>query len=165
MKADILKKRIRRLTLVFVVFLVMSGVTAFPLHWELGLLNDWWGSGDGWLAGWIRKVYEGVDFTSQHYPYLHYGTDWLAFAHIVIASAFIGVWRDPVRNRWVIEWAMLACLMVFPLAFIMGPIRGIPFVWQLIDCSFGLLGLLPLFYLRRLTLNLEALSTPKTQLA
>ena len=28
-----------------------------------------------------------------------YGTDWLAFAHITIAVAFLGPLKDPVRNR------------------------------------------------------------------
>jgi hypothetical protein len=69
-----------------------------------------------------------------------YGTDWLAFAHLVIAVAFIGPLRDPVRNIWVIEFGLIACVAVFPLAFIAGSVRGIPFYWQLIDCSFGVGG-------------------------
>jgi len=40
---------------------------------------------------------------------------------------------------------MYACIMVIPLAFIAGPIRQIPFFWQLIDCSFGVLGIIPLY--------------------
>ena len=34
------------------------------------------------------------------YPLLAYGTDWLAFSHLVLAVVFLGAWRDPVRNRW-----------------------------------------------------------------
>jgi hypothetical protein len=34
--------------------------------------------------------------------------------------------------------------MVFPLAFIAGAVRGIPMYWRLIDCSFGVAGLIPL---------------------
>jgi len=39
---------------------------------------------------------------------------------------------------------MLACLALFPFAFIAGPIRHIPTFHILIDCAFGLFGLLPL---------------------
>lgn len=61
-----------------------------------------------------------------------------------MAAAFVGPWRDPVRNRWVIEWGLLCCVGVIPLALICGPIRGIPLGWQLLDCSFGVLGAIPL---------------------
>jgi len=44
-----------------------------------------------------------VDGSGDGYPFIAYGTDWLAFAHFVIAIAFIGPWRDPVRNVWVVE--------------------------------------------------------------
>ena len=39
---------------------------------------------------------------------------------------------------------MIACVLVIPLALVCGPKRGIPFYWQLIDCSFGVGGLLVL---------------------
>jgi hypothetical protein len=38
---------------------------------------------------------------------------------------------------------------VIPLAFIAGPIRGIPFYWKCIDCSFGVLGIIPLYIVWR----------------
>ena len=84
--------------------------------------------------------------------YNAYGTDWLAFAHLVIAVAFVGPLRDPVKNVWVVEWGMIACLSVIPLALICGPIRGIPFCWQIIDCSFGVVGVIPLA-IRKLVLS------------
>jgi hypothetical protein len=34
---------------------------------------------------------------------------------------------------------------------ISGPIRGVPFFWTLIDCSFGIVGAIPLLYCLRLT--------------
>ena len=76
-----------------------------------------------------------------HYPFLFYGTDWLAFGHVVIALAFIGPLRNPWRNRWVVEWGILACVLVIPWALVFGPLRGIPFFWRLIDTSFGFGGL------------------------
>jgi hypothetical protein len=62
----------------------------------------------------------------------------------MIAIAFWGPRKDPVRNIWVIEFGMIACMSVIPLALIFGPLRGIPLFWRAIDCSFGVFGLLPL---------------------
>ena len=45
---------------------------------------------------------------------------------------------------------MIACLAVIPLALICGPLRGIPWFWQPIDCSFGVLGIIPLWFVRRM---------------
>lgn len=92
------------------------------------------------------------------YPFLLYGTDWLAFAHLVIAVFFYGVHRDPVRNIWIVEAGMVACAGIIPLALICAPIRGIPFWWSVIDMSFGVFGVIPLLILRRMIKRLEALS-------
>lgn len=146
------ERRLRRIRLwlaVFIVGLVLSGVTAFPLTWELGLLVRWFGQGDSALAEWLRTVHTGLVETDRHYPFLAYGTDWLAFAHLVIAVAFIGPWRDPVKNIWVIEFGLIACAMVLPLALIAGQLRGIPFGWRLIDCAFGVFGAIPLWVIRQ----------------
>lgn len=156
---ETLKKRIRGSIILFMVLLVLSGITAFPLEWELSLLEQESRNSAGFLHDWIRRTYTAVANTNAHYPFLSYGTDWLAFAHVVIATAFIGPLRDPVKNIWVIELGMIACVMVFPLAFICGPIRGIPFYWQLIDCSFGVFGFIPLCYCRKQILLLENLKT------
>lgn len=58
--------------------------------------------------------------------------------------AFIAVLKDPLRNKWIIQFGRIACWMTSPFAFMAGYIRGIPFYWQLIDCSFGIIGLIPL---------------------
>jgi hypothetical protein len=107
------------------------------------------------LLPWIERVYQALSDTNARYPFLAYGTDWLAFAHLVIAVAFIGPYIDPVRNKWIITFGLIACAGVIPLALIAGPIRGIPFPWRLIDCSFGILGCIPLLRCRRLILDLE----------
>ena len=154
-------KQIRTLIIVFMVFLILSGITAFPIETELtGLihLNSFLPS---IMQLWLIKIHEAVATTNKTYPYLSYGTDWLAFAHLVIAVAFIGPLKDPVKNIWVIEFGMIACVMVFPLAFICGPIRGIPFFWQLIDCSFGVFGLIPLYMCyRKIRLLEKSLPNP-----
>jgi len=146
--------RIRVLIVFFIAALGISGLTAFPLVWEVTVLHRWLGPGT-WLeqvwpalAAWMDTVYAGLTSTDAAYPFLFYGTDWLAFAHIVIAIAFIGPLRDPVRNIWVIEFGMIACVLVLPLALIFGPLRGIPMFWRILDCAFGVAGIIPLWLTR-----------------
>jgi hypothetical protein len=149
-------RRIRLLIFGFIVGLALSGLTAFPLIWELNILVERFGQGDGGLATWLRTVQQGLIETDAKYPFIAYGTDWLAFGHLVIASAFIGPLRDPLRNKWIIEWGMIACVAVPFLALIAGPIRGIPFGWRLIDCSFGVVGFFPLWFVLRDIRRLES---------
>ncbi|WP_167156525.1 hypothetical protein [Streptomyces sp. MBT27] len=157
-----LLRRTRVWLAVFVVCLVLSGLTAFPLvhelHWTQSLLHHTpIGDKLPGLTGWIDRVRAGVDTADADYPFLLYGTDWLAFAHLVIAVAFYGVLRDPVRNVWVVEFAMIACAGIIPVALICGPLRGIPFWWSLIDMSFGVFGVIPLYVVRRKIKALEAM--------
>jgi hypothetical protein len=153
-----LERRIRWLLVLFIVGLVVSGVTAFPIETELRWLTRVLGAdaADGGVLRWLVTVRDGVIATNRAYPFLAYGTDWLAFAHLVIAGLFIGPLRDPVRNVWVVEWGMIACITVVPLALIAGPIRGIPFYWRLIDASFGVIGIIPLWLCLRDIRRLEA---------
>lgn len=144
-----LTTNIRRWIIFFIVGLVLSGATAFSLETELSYLVGFSDMFPASVAAFMQQVYESIRSTNSAYPYLAYGTDWLAFAHIVIAVAFIGPYRDPVKNIWVIEFGMISCIMVFPLAFICGSIRHIPFYWQLIDCSFGVFGIMPLLHVHR----------------
>jgi hypothetical protein len=151
------KLKIKVLLIVFIIGLLLSGITAFPLETELKILKDMTSSLDpsNPVSKWIGIVYEGLVFTNHSYPFISYGTDWLAFAHIVIAVAFIGPLKDPVRNIWVIEFGMIACVLIFPLAFIAGAVRGIPFFWQIIDCSFGAIGIIPLLICHRMIKQME----------
>ncbi|MET9910825.1 hypothetical protein ABZZ74_29145 [Streptomyces sp. NPDC006476] len=155
-----LLKGIRVWLVLFVVCLVLSGATAFPLVHELRWTEDVLRSlpTPDPLMDWIARVRRGLDTADTDYPFLLYGTDWLAFAHLVIAVAFYGPYRDPVRNIWVVEFAMIACAGIIPLALICGPIRGIPFWWSVIDMSFGVFGVIPLYILRRKIKRLEALT-------
>ena len=157
-KEQHLRKKTKRLIILFMVLLVLSGITAFPLEWELSLLAQWTNNAPDLIKDWAHKVYEAIKNTNARYPFMAYGTDWLAFAHLVIAVAFIGPLRDPVKNSWVIQFGMIACIMVFPLAFIGGSIRHIPFYWQLIDCSFGVFGFIPLYLCRKYILQIEKLT-------
>lgn len=154
--------RVRFWLAVFIAGLVLSGLTAFPLESEIrwldGILHTpslrLIASSTG-LLWWIDRVCRGVTETNARYPFIAYGTDWLAFAHLVIAVAFIGPWIDPVRNKWVVTFGLIACAGVIPLALIAGPIRGIPLAWRFIDCSFGLVGCIPLLLCRRHFLAME----------
>jgi hypothetical protein len=88
-----------------IVGLVLSGITAFPLatelRWSVSILHKQAfhplaNATD--LLPWIERVNEGLQKTDAKYPFLACGTDWLAFAHLVIAVAFIGPYLDPVRR-------------------------------------------------------------------
>jgi len=160
-----LRRKIRFLLLSFAIALALSGITAFPLEWELSILSTLTQDAPPDLKEWIDRVYAALHDTYSKYPFIAYGTDWLAFAHIVIAVAFIGPLMDPVRNIWVVRFGMISCLMVIPLALICGPIRHIPFYWQLIDCSFGILGIIPLAMAHQSILKLEKIESPKKDMA
>src|SRR5258708_34956825 len=70
------------------------------------------------LAHWIVRVRDALRATNAAYPFMAYGTDWLAFGHFMIAVAFIGALRDPVRNVWLFTFGMIACVLVVPYALI-----------------------------------------------
>jgi hypothetical protein len=165
--AATLLRSIRIWLTIVITGLLLSGVTAFPLQHELALTlrlaaHFHLAQHAPALNTWLTRVYNALADTNAHYPFLAYGTDWLAFAHLVIAAAFIGPWLDPVRNKWFLTWGFIACAGVPLLALIAGPIRGIPFYWRLIDCSFGLFCCLCLLILRRQVHQLEHL-TPETR--
>lgn len=137
-----LRREIRILLYIFIIGLVVSGITAFPIHTELTYAHNMIASFhlNNSLSQWIETVYTGVNEVNTHHSFIAYGTDWLAFAHLVLAVLFIGIIKDPARNIWVLQCGLIACGGILPLAFIAGTIRGIPLFWQLIDCSFGLFG-------------------------
>jgi hypothetical protein len=150
-------QRIRILIVLFIAGLILSGLSAFPIKTQLEIAHDFiqqqqWNNA---FTEWIEKVHVGVSDTDARYPFIAYGTDWLAFAHLVIAIAFIGPLRDPVRNIWVIQFGIIACILIFPLALIAGEIRGIPLFWRMIDCSFGVIGGVLLWCCYRMTKKLS----------
>jgi hypothetical protein len=160
-----LKRRFRIVLGLFIVALVMSGITAFPLRLEMELLAGWLGidadADPATLGGWrywIAHIRSGLERSYDAYPFLAYGTDWLAFAHLVIAVFFLGALRRPADHDWTLVSGMIACAGVLPLALICGPLRGIPPFWRLIDCSFGILGVVPLAYCLYISRKLRALA-------
>jgi len=137
------KKIIKNWLKIFIVSLFISGLTAMPVERELTYIVNHFPF-DGSIKGWLQQVLIGIQHTAKDYPFLFYGYDWLAFAHFVLAILFIGPLRDPVKNKWVIEFGIIACILIIPFALIAGSLRGMPFWWRLIDCSFGVIGLIPL---------------------
>ena len=155
-------RRYRLVLGLFIIGLIVSGITAFPLRRELSAVAAVRGLERASVADtsnsfdhWILTVRDGLRDSYARHPWLAYGTDWLAFAHIVIAVFFIGPLMDPARNIWVLWAGIIACVLVIPLALICGALRQIPYGWRLIDCSFGVLGAIPLYYCLRLTRTLE----------
>ncbi|MGC9536633.1 hypothetical protein [Streptomyces sp. UG1] len=125
-----LLKGIRVWLALFVVCLVLSGATAFPLVHELRWTEDLSRALSvpehlPALMDWIERVRRGLDTADADYPFLLHGTDWLAFAHLIC-----------------------------------GPIRGIPSWWSVIDMSFGVFGPIPLYVVRKRIKRLEALTAP-----
>jgi hypothetical protein len=163
-RTSILRRRIRTLTWLFILGLALSGATAIPLNSELDFLVRTTGAADIASAAplnapvwavWLLKVQAAVDGATTAHPFLAYGTDWLAFGHFVIAIAFVGALREPVRNSWLFTFGMIACILVIPYAFAFGAVRGIPVWWRLVDCSFGVFGFIPLWLCKRWATELE----------
>ena len=83
--AHVLMRRVRGLLVLFVVGLVLSGLTAVPLQTEVKILNTLVGPGTflggPWpaLGAWISRVHVGITDAGRDCPFLFYGTDWLAF--------------------------------------------------------------------------------------
>jgi hypothetical protein len=135
---------IRRLVLFFIVTLFLSGLTALPLIQELEFASRFFPLGSR-VGEWLDTVYLALVKANAEYSFLLYGYDWLAFAHFMFAILFIGPLKDQVKNKWIIEFGIIACILIIPFAIVAGGIRSVPFWWRLIDCSFGVLGLFPLF--------------------
>jgi len=142
-KAEENKKIIRRWLVFFMTMLTLSGITAMPVEWELSIVVKFFDDHSP-LGSWLNEIHFAVQETGKKFPFLFYGYDWLGFAHMLIAIAFIGPYKDPVKNKWVIEFGTIACFLIIPFALFIGYFRGIPFWWRLIDCSFGVFGLIPL---------------------
>ena len=144
--------------LIIIIGLAISGITAFPLETELAYLVKITNNFPSIFKQWLATIYAAIKNTNQNFPYLSYGTDWLAFAHVMLAVLFIGPYKDPVKNKWIIEFGIVCCMAIIPLALIAGNIRQIPFFWQLIDCSFGVIAIVPLFLTLKKIKTLEKIN-------
>ena len=162
-RATTLHKRIRIWVWLFIIGLVISGMTAIPLQTEVHHLASHFGeTQSSVMSQWLKKVDAALTDVASNHEFLFYGTDWLAFGHFMIALVFVGALRDPVRNKWLFTFGLIACALVVPYAFIFGMIRGIPMFWRLIDCSFGVIGAIPLWLCSKYVKELETNSCRST---
>ena len=159
--------RVRHWTVFFIVGLVLSGATAIPIPTQLDIavrvLGEDLSAGGAipqHMSEWLRTLRDGIRATSTTAPFMFYGTDWLAFGHFAIAVVFIGALRDPIRNRWLYQFGMIACAAVPVWAFVFGPIRVIPLWWRLIDALFGVIGFVPMWLCDRWIRTIEARHLP-----
>jgi len=88
-RASLLRK-LRLVLGLFTAALVLSGLTAFPLKSEMehvvamrGLEHVTLTEAGPGFDRWILTVRNGLRESYARYPWLAYGTDWLAFAHLV----------------------------------------------------------------------------------
>jgi hypothetical protein len=151
--------RIRLLTILFIAGLVIAGATAIPVQNEAHLLLRFLPA-DWIITKFLSTVTSGLDEAAIRFPFLFYGTDWLAFGHFVIAIVFYGALKDPIRNRWLFQFGMIASVLVIPYAMIFGAWRHIPFIWRCLDSSFGLLGFVPMWVCDRWAGELERMEAP-----
>jgi hypothetical protein len=136
---------VKRCLLLFIIVLFISGLTVLPAELELKTGMSMVPVGSV-VYNWLDKLLDAYRNVALTKNFLLYGYDWLAFAHFVLAILFIGPYKDPVKNIWVIEFGMIASLLILPFAFIAGSVRDIPVWWRLVDCSFGVFGFLLLWY-------------------
>lgn len=142
-------RAIRFRLLIFIMALVLSGLTAIPVQQELRWLSQVNGIFPTSIEDWLHKVLTALDYNTQHAPFLQYAFDWLAFAHVIIALFFIEAWRRPLDSEGILRCGLIASLAVLPFALLFGEWRAIPLPWRLGDCSFGIISLVLLLDIRR----------------
>lgn len=139
METDSKLKRMKQPLTLFMIALFISGITAIPVDAQLSVVVKSVKPETAFHT-WMQKVLLGCRDVSNNYPFLFYGYNWLAFAHFVLALLFIGPYKDTVKNIGVIQFGLIACVLVIPFALAAGHFRGIPIVWRLIDGAFGVVG-------------------------
>ena len=81
MKTNKILRKIKRVVAFFILLLILSRVTAFPLQTELSFLVNHLDANEGMLYQWISEVSKAITDLNNNYPFLSYGTDWLAFGY------------------------------------------------------------------------------------
>src|SRR4051812_44515646 len=110
LQPDPLLRKYRLSLGVFVVGLILSGITAFPLLLEmrfvaarLDIVSSVPPSEYQGLRHWIAWVLQALETNHQRFPFLAYGTDWLAFGHLSIAVFFLRPFAKPLESDWVLR--------------------------------------------------------------
>ena len=131
----LLRRKIRIAIIITITGLLLNGISALPLRTELNILLSNPDMLPKFLRDWWVYVNKGVMETGDNYDFMRYGFDWLGFAHLLVAIAFIGPLKDPVKNEWVVRWGMIASALSVLMAFGWEWLRGIPLWWSCIDAS------------------------------
>ena len=122
--------------------LVLSGLSAIPLVWGVDFVVDILEEIEfhSQVFSLMKQVQNVLIFNAEHFPFMAYGNDWLAFAHFLFALLFVGLLFDAERNRFILRFGMIACVLIIPLAVFFGHAREIPWLWRMINCFFGVVG-------------------------
>lgn len=140
-----LRRKIKIAIIITIIGLLLNGLSAIPLKTELNILLSKPDALPKFLRDWWVYVDKGLTETNNKYPFMRYGFDWLAFAHLLIAIAFIGPLKNPVKNEWIITWGMIASVLSVVIAFTWERLRGIPVWWSCIDAAIGVVAFLILW--------------------
>ncbi len=140
-----MRRKIKIAIIITIAGLVLNGISAVPLQRELNILLSNPDKLPKFLRDWWMYVDKGVHETNNSYPFMRYGFDWLAFAHLLIAIAFIGPLKDPVKNEWVITWGMIASALSVIMALGWERVRAIPLWWSCIDALIAIVAFIILW--------------------
>ena len=145
--------RIRLCLGILIAILLVNGITGFSLiRGSEACLNILARtahlSAGSPLFDWLSQVHHALVVSAGSTPFLAYSTDSLALAYILFALLFLGPYRDPVRNQWVINFGLVGCLAILLLAAIAGPLRGVAVSWRMVNACFALACALPLLLCR-----------------
>jgi hypothetical protein len=141
-----LRKKIKAAIIITIIGLLLNGISAVPLLTELKILLSKPDALPQFLRDWWTYVNTGVTETSSKYEFMRYGFDWLAFAHLLIAIAFLGPLKDPVKNEWLIKWGMIACVLSVIMALGWERLRNIPLWWSFIDALIAIVAFIILWF-------------------
>ncbi|MBS1749027.1 MAG: hypothetical protein JST63_03910 [Bacteroidetes bacterium] len=140
-----IRRKIRVALVITMIGLLLNAVSAIPLHTELNILLSIPDSLSQSLREWLTYVNKGITETDKNYPFMRYGFDWLAFAHVLIAIAFIGPLKDPLKNEWVVSWGIIACTLSIVMALVWERLRDIPMWWSIVDALIAIIALIILW--------------------
>jgi len=102
---------------------------------------------------WLRP--QRCNSNRQIIRFYWYGMDWMAFAHLLFAILFYGLYKDPIRNKWLVSFGLVACVAIAPIALGFGHLRGIPLIWQFLDMAFGVIAGALLLRIKSLIQSIE----------
>ncbi len=156
-RKEVLERKINISIWITIVGLVLNGASAFALHTELNIILHFDNMLPQSVYDWLFTVREAISDAELRNPFMLYGYDWLGFAHLFIAIAFLGPLKDPVKNEWVVKFGMIVSALTVFISLFYEQVREIPFFWSLIDAAIGLAAFIILFFCNRWIKELKKL--------